>query len=252
MQLQEVDGHKHLGLLFHQSLSWHPHILSLHQRTMQHVNRLGSVSNLVPRLALFFDLPLINLPVFDYGSVVYDTCSQSDALLLDSAQTTEEKIITGCIKTTANSAVLKDFPLLSSVLEEKSILYFTTIRLCLVWRHQPCNLSSQKMYKDLSSPHMLRISLNVQIPLAKKNIHFNSLFRKDASLLNALPTVVKSSASFSSFKLRLESFYCGLKRICWHLYGSNLRSTSLRCRLRLLRSQCPKPEQAHLSCVFMW
>ena len=44
MQLQEVDSHKHLGLLFHNSLSWHPHIISLHQRAMRLVNRLRSIS----------------------------------------------------------------------------------------------------------------------------------------------------------------------------------------------------------------
>ena len=59
MQLQEVDSHKHLGLLFHNSLSWHPHIISLHQGAMRHANRLRSISNFVPRFALFFDLQLI-------------------------------------------------------------------------------------------------------------------------------------------------------------------------------------------------
>ena len=97
MQLQ-VDSHKHLGLLFHNSLSWHPHITSLHQRAMRHVNCLRSISNLVPRFALFSIYNSSILPIFDYGSVVYDICSQSDALLLDSAQTTAAKIITGCIR----------------------------------------------------------------------------------------------------------------------------------------------------------
>jgi len=41
---------------------------------------------------------------------------------------------------------------------------------------------------------MLRNSLNVQIPLANKNILFNSFFRKAASLWNALSIFVKSSA----------------------------------------------------------
>jgi len=106
MQLQEVDSHKHLGLLFHNSLSWHPHIISLHQRAMQHVNRLRSISNLVPRFALFSIYNSFILPIFDYGSVVYDTCSQSDALA---------KIITGCIKTTVNDAVLNDISLVKLV-----------------------------------------------------------------------------------------------------------------------------------------
>ena len=53
MQLQEVDSHKHLGLLFHNNLPWHLHIISLHQHAMRHVNCLRSISNLVPRFALF-------------------------------------------------------------------------------------------------------------------------------------------------------------------------------------------------------
>jgi len=89
-----------------------------------------------------------------------------------------------------------------------------------------------KIYKDLS-PYMLRNNLNVQILLAEKNKLFNSFFRKAVSLWNALPIVVKSSASFSSFQLCPETFYCGSKRNCWHHHGSNPHNTSLRCRLRL-------------------
>ena len=85
--------------------------ISLHQHAMRHVNRLRSISNLVPRFALFSIYNSFILPIFDYGSVVYDTCSQSDALLLDSAQTTAAKLITGCFKTTANDAVLNDISL---------------------------------------------------------------------------------------------------------------------------------------------
>ena len=232
MQLQEVDSHKHLGLLFHNSLSWHPHIISLHQRAMRHVNRLRSISNLVPRFALFSIYNSFILPIFDYGSVVYDTCSQSDALLLDSAQTTAAKIITGCIKTTANDAVLNDISLVKLVTrrEKQILLYYYKIMFGMA--SPTLHSLIPKMYKDLS-PYMLRNSLNVQIPLAKKNILFNSFFRKAASLWNALPMFVKSYASFSSFKLRLETFYCGSKHNCWHLHGSNPRNTSLRCRLRL-------------------
>jgi len=108
MQLQEVDSHKHPGLLFHHSLSWNSHILNLHQRTMLHINRLRSISNLVPRFVLLSIYHSFILPIFDYGSVVYDTCSQSDALFLDTAQITAAKIITGCMKTTASDAVFKD------------------------------------------------------------------------------------------------------------------------------------------------
>ena len=31
IHLSETDTHKHLGLIFHHSLSWHTHILHLHE-----------------------------------------------------------------------------------------------------------------------------------------------------------------------------------------------------------------------------
>ena len=104
------------------------------------------------------------------------------------------------------------------------------------------------MYKDLS-PYLLRNSFNVQIPLAKKNILFNSFFWKAASLWNALPIFIKSSASFSSFKSRLETFYCGSKHNCWHLHGSNPRNTSLRCRLRLGHSVLNLKKRTYRMCL---
>jgi len=248
MQLQEVDSHKHLGLLFHNSLSWHLHIISLHQRAMRHANRLRSILNLVPRFAVFSIYNSFILPIFDYGSVVYDTCSQSDALPLDSAQTTAAKIITGCIQTTANDAVLNDISLVKlGTRREKHILlyyYKTMFGMASPTLHSLI----PKMYKDLSR-YMLRNSLNVQIPLAKKNTFFNSFFQKAASLWNALPVFVKSSATFSSFKLRLETFYWGSKHNCWHLHGSNPRNTSLRCRLRLGHSVLNLNKRTYRMCL---
>jgi len=39
------------------------------------------------------------LPVFDYGSVIYDNCSVYDNQMLDKAQLSAAKIILGCLKT---------------------------------------------------------------------------------------------------------------------------------------------------------
>jgi len=52
IHLSETDTRKHLGLLFHDSLSWHTHIIHLHQKVMTKINHLCSFFNLVPRHAL--------------------------------------------------------------------------------------------------------------------------------------------------------------------------------------------------------
>ena len=260
MQLQEVDSHKHLGLLFHNSLSWHSHIISLHQHAMRHVNRLRSISNLGLDLLFFWIYNSFILPIFAMVALFttlahhlmlwhlltiwrYDTCSQIWNLM----QTTAAKIITGCIKTTANDTVLKDisFVKLSTRREKQFLLYY--YRIVFGMASPTLHSLISKMYKDLS-PHMVRNSLNVQIPLAKNSILFNSFFRNAASLWNASP-IVKSSASFSSFKLRLETFYCGSKRNCWHLHGSNPRNTSLRCRLHLGHSVLNLNKRTYGTCL---
>ena len=70
--LSETDTHKHLGFIFHHSLSWHTHILQLHQRVMIKINRLRWFSNSLPRHSLLTIYKTNILQIFDYGSITYD------------------------------------------------------------------------------------------------------------------------------------------------------------------------------------
>jgi len=104
--LSETDTHKHLGLLYYHSLFWHTHIIHLHQKVMTKLNRLRSFFNLVPRHALLMIYKTNILPVFDYGSIIYDNCSDYDNPMLDKTQLSAAKIILGCLKTTSSNYVL--------------------------------------------------------------------------------------------------------------------------------------------------
>jgi len=95
--LFETDTHKHLGSFFHHSLSWHTHILHLHQKVMTKINRLRSLSNSLSRHSLLTIYKTNISPIFDYGSIIYDNCSDSDKHLLDKAQLSAAKIILGCL-----------------------------------------------------------------------------------------------------------------------------------------------------------
>jgi len=50
--LSEVDSHKHLGLIFHRSLSWHTHVVSLYHKAITRLNVLRKLRLSVPRYAL--------------------------------------------------------------------------------------------------------------------------------------------------------------------------------------------------------
>jgi len=83
----------------------------------------------------------------------------------------------------------------------------------------------------------------------KRTFFLTNFFQKGASLWNALPIFVKSSTSFSSFKLRQDTFYWGAKHNCWYLHDSNPRNTSLRCRLRLGHSVLNLNKRTYHMCL---
>ena len=43
LALNETTSHKHLGLIFHLSLTWHLHISALHHRAMSIINALKKI-----------------------------------------------------------------------------------------------------------------------------------------------------------------------------------------------------------------
>jgi len=122
IHLSETDTHKHWALIFHHSLSWHTHILHIHQKVMPRINRLRSFSNSLPRHSLLTIYKTNILPIFDYGSIIYDNCSDSDKHLQDKAQLSTAKIILGCFKTTSSSDVLLDLNL-KTLIHRREYLY---------------------------------------------------------------------------------------------------------------------------------
>ena len=119
------------------------------------------------------------LPIFDYGSIIYDNCSDSNKHLLDKAQLSAAKLIVGCLKSTSSSDVLLDLNLKTLIhRREISILrYFLKI----IFRLVPCPLPLN-LFRSFSEfvPYTLRHNLDVQIPLFKKSLAFNFFLRKVA------------------------------------------------------------------------
>jgi len=162
--LSETDTHKHLGLLFHHSLSWHTHIIHLHQKVMTKINRLRSFVNLVPRHALLTIYKTNILPVFDYGSIIYDNCSDYDNRMLDKAQLSAAKIILDCLKNTSSKDVLTDLNLTSLNLRRKISLLCYVSKLIFDMVPCPFPASSFRSFKEFV-PYALRHNRNVEIPL---------------------------------------------------------------------------------------
>jgi len=91
---------------------------------MTKINRLRSFVNLVPRHALLTIYKTNILPVFDYGSIIYDNCSDVlcltfDCRISEQLKYSTAKIILGCLKTISSNDVLADLNLTSLNLRRK-------------------------------------------------------------------------------------------------------------------------------------
>jgi len=129
-------------------------------------SRIESFDNQLGHLILmqlFFTMYKTNiLPVFDYGSIIYDNSSDYDNRMLDKAQLSAAKIILGCLKTTSSNDVLADLNLTSlNLRREISLLCYVSK---LIFDKIPCPFpaSSFRSFKEFV-PYALRHNQNVQI-----------------------------------------------------------------------------------------
>jgi len=95
-------SHKHLGLIFLRSLTWHLHISTLPHRAMSIINALKKIKNFLPRCSLLVLYLAYVLPILDYGDIIYDNCTTTDSNLLESIHSAEAKLILGCPRTTSH------------------------------------------------------------------------------------------------------------------------------------------------------
>jgi len=108
--LTETACHKHLGLIFHRSLTWHLHISTLHHRAMSIINALEKIKNFLPRYSLLVLYRVYVLPILDYKDIIFDNCTTTDSNL-ESVQSAAAKLILGCLRTTSHEIILKEFGL---------------------------------------------------------------------------------------------------------------------------------------------
>ena len=165
---------------------------------MTKINRLRSFVNLVPRHTLLTICKTNILPVFDYGNIIFDNCSNFDNRMLDKAQLSTAKIVLGCIKTTSFNAILADLNLTSLNLRRQISLLCYVSKFIFDMLPCPFPASSFRSFKEFV-PYALRHNQNVQIPLLKKSLSYNFFLRNASSLWNSLPLEIKCLASHSIF-----------------------------------------------------
>ena len=242
-KINQVLSHKHLGSYFAPDMSWSIHIDNCIKKMNKKLGLLRRQSYVLKKIQRIDIYKTMIRPIIEYGAVLTDNCSTSDALKLDKVQRTAALICTGAMRRT-ETGLLLDF-LGWEKLGDRRKLSKMAIFYKIINKTTPEYLS-KNLNPIVNSTYSLRSSYSNLIKPYKCRLtkYKNSFFPNCTKLWNALPDAIKISDNLSIFKTRLkihlgkENNSCILHKLeHFHdgFYGSLLNQIGLK--LSPLRAQ---------------
>ena len=106
--IKQVTEQKYLGLILSDDLKWTKHIRFVCSKASKLIGLLyrNSMYFNVNQMSNFYKVAI--RPILEYASVVFDGCSMSDSLLIESVQRRAANVCTGAMKRTESVKVMAD------------------------------------------------------------------------------------------------------------------------------------------------
>ena len=205
-QIEEVHSHKILGVVIDRNLSWADHIAYLIKRLSSKIFQLAKIKNFldVHSRKLFFNAHI--LPIIDYASTLWDSCSQTNLKLMNRLYKRAIKLV--LLKSSSLEAT--DYRQLR-LLTFHDKLYFNKA-ICM---HNVINGNSPPKIADMFKINNFRHNHTLSLPKPRNNIYKSSFLYSGGNLWNNLPSTVKNIKNKNTFKKHLKNFLIdGLEVSC--------------------------------------
>lgn len=103
-----MNDHKHLGLTLSNTGNWHKHIENILASAAKIIGIMRKLNFNLSRVALNQKYFSFVLPVLEYSSVVWDSCSKQDSIVLDRLQNEAARIVTGLTRSVSIENLYKE------------------------------------------------------------------------------------------------------------------------------------------------
>ena len=227
--VQEVNFHKHLGIIFSSDASWNYHINYIMEKARKRLCILRSYKHLFDRNALEILYNSFIRPVLEYSDVLWDNCSETCKNQLESIQIDAARIVTGVTKLCSIQKLYEEVgwdTLQERRRKHKLILFYKMVN-----NLSPDYLSS--LVPPLvgeNNPYNVRNAHNFRTIEARTTLFYNSFLPSVVREWNNLPLETRNAPSLSSFKSLLN---INKKKIPKHFYTGKRKAQILHARLRL-------------------
>jgi hypothetical protein len=229
IDLEPIDNHKHLGIVFQSNFKWDTHIQSIASKVTMLISCLSSYKYRLGRKTLETLYKSFIMPHFDYADVIWDSCTDTLSNILEDLHLQALRIITGSVRGTSHHKLYEEsgFGTLKDRRQRHKLILFKKITLGL------CPNSLTDLLPPLVSatnPYPRRRPQERTVPACRTETYRKSYFPSTTSLWNDLPLVVQQSTSLGEFK---RYFSSSDPVVPTYYYLGDRKEQIIHCRLRL-------------------
>lgn len=202
VHINEVQSHKHLGVMIHNRLSWDIHVSYIIDRISNKVSIMRRFQNTLPRKCLEIIYKSMIRPVIDYSDVLFPQLPVGLCKRLENIQRQAALICTAAYKRTPQLLLLRELGW--EELKTRRLFH------CLIIMFKIKNGYVPKYLGDLCPPtvhtvcnYNLRNSNNVRTYQCKYTSFTKSFFPFTSRKWNEIETRARSSSTLNMFKRML-------------------------------------------------
>ncbi len=238
--IERVDSHKHLGIILDQFLSFEDHITSIIKKVNSMLNPLSSLKPVVNSKHLETIYMAFIIPHLEYGSIIFDSATQSLLSKLDQLHYRAALLVSGCMQGTSAKKVFACLNWNSLEIrrkEKKMTLMFDVENGSIPYYVK--NIFN--MYVNPIQDQRLRRIKKYRIPTNLSNRTLRSTVPSSIKSWEHLPQNLKTCQTKNSFRYNLRA----------HLNTSRILSTtkldlSRQAEMALNKTRCDLVFKAHL------
>lgn len=230
--LAEENKHTHLGLILSSDGTWGEHITYIFEKAAARLNILRMLKYDLDRKSLSrFYLSFVR-PVLEYGSIIWDGCTQQQSELLESIQLDAARIITGLRRGTSHATLYAELGWCSLAERRKNskLIHFYKI----LNNETPDYINS---ILDRYNMHQTEYTLrrqNLKYPTPRTTAFKNSFFPSTIEAWNNLDSDLNNATSLFCFKKILKN---RIPKPPLHFNHGQRKENILICQLRNSKSQ---------------
>ena len=182
-------------------MKWTSHIDHIVRKTRKKLGLLRRQSqNLTTKQKIDIYKTMIR-PILEYGSIIFDNCSTSDSLKLESCQRTAALICSGAMRRTETKVLLEHLEW--DTLADRRTLFKTTLFYKIMRRQTPPYLFRNLIINQPSTRN-LRNHNEIKPPRCRLELYKKSFFPNCIAIWNNLPDSIKNSQNIPTFKKHIK------------------------------------------------